>query len=805
MIKFKQLVGEKEVEHFWWDVIRDLFPNSKIEAREVAHKTDGLFVDDENKIRTLIEVKEELQMKSKFDQAKVLIQSIFYIKQFEFKGEKIPKAIFIADKNEAFVLHTNAIIKYLDYNVDWKIAPSQAHKIYPEMVKDISEDPKITPFVFDINDGFNFNAIKNKLIDLNQNVARLIKITDENLNKVYEYFCDNVLVKHTLTTNETANLFISLLISKDNYLHPKKKNTLHSKDYGFINVNEKNYISFFEHFDGEQYSRKEKEKLTEILDRLIQDETRRKKGEFFTPTPFVNLAHKYISDVFGSDWKEKFVVWDCCAGTLNLTRDYKFKELYCSTLEQSDLDTASSMNYNPESTKFQFDFLNDSDDKLPKELLEAINSGKEILFLINPPYIKATPNKGQDGTGICDTIMGNEMKNKKLGIASSQLSSQFLYKICKLQEQNKNIKIGIFNKPNYMTSDGFKDFRNIFLNNFGFVNGFLFNASHFADTKDSWGISFSLWNNIQNDIKDNFTHKLVDYDNYNCEIVFNDNKTLYNCDNSIKSNVIFSNKEKNDVYLPPIKSFITIDDKKEKLGYSKSIGYINNHSNNLMQQNVIFLASSVISANGNKSITDENFSKVMNLFAARKIVYQNWINDKDEYLAPNENHTLYKQYSYDSIIYSLFNNSSQQSSLRQVEYKNKLWDIKNEFFWMSKEEMMNLAEYYDELYQDAKFSEERFVNLKLFGENGLYNMLSPLAKEVLDMATELVKKSIKTRQLMSEEHPEYHLNSWDAGYAQLKLVWKEYHAEDFKKFRDKYKELENSLRPLVYELGFLKK
>ena len=50
-----------------------------------------------------------------------------------------------------------------------------------------------------------------------------------------------------------------------------------------------------------------------------------------------------------------------------------------------------------------------------------------------------------------------------------------------------------------------------------------------------------------------------------------------------------------------------------------------------------------------------------------------------------------------------------------------------------------------------------------------------------------------------------HLNSWDAGYAQLKLVWKEYFPDEFKEFRQLYKNLEDRMRPLVYELGFLLK
>ena len=193
------------------------------------------------------------------------------------------------------------------------------------------------------------------------------------------------------------------------------------------------------------------------------------------------------------------------------------------------------------------------------------------------------------------------------------------------------------------------------------------------------------------------------------------------------------------------------------------------------------------------------------MFSARKLIEVNWINCKDEYLAPNEQHHQYQQFTYDSIVYSLFNNSSQQSSLRQITYKDKLWDIKNEFFWLSKQRMMNLADtnHYTELYSDARTSEDRYVHTLLFGEQDIYNKLSPDAKLVLDKATELVEKSMRQRQLMADDTN--HLNSWDAGYAQLKLVWKEYFPEEFKEFRQLYKNLEDRMRPLVYELGFLLK
>ena len=51
-------------------------------------------------------------------------------------------------------------------------------------------------------------------------------------------------------------------------------------------------------------------------------------------------------------------------------------------IEQSDIDTANQMSYNMEATKFQYDFLNGDYDVLPEGLRTAIDSGKEILFLI---------------------------------------------------------------------------------------------------------------------------------------------------------------------------------------------------------------------------------------------------------------------------------------------------------------------------------------------------------------------------------------------------------------------------------------
>jgi hypothetical protein len=292
--------------------------------------------------------------------------------------------------------------------------------------------------------------------------------------------------------------------------------------------------------------------------------------------------------------------------------------------------------------------------------------------------------------------------------------------------------------------------------------------------------------------------------------IFTDgNKEIYNLDNKKTASIWVREEVKgkvNNIDLPKLSSALEVKQK----GYSNlcegSFGYFHNNGNNVYYNptNVI-LFSSCFSGKSGLSVIPENIFKVTSLFCARKSIISNWVNQKDEYCEPNIIHENYKQYEIDSVVYSLFNSSSQQSSLRQIMYKGQTWDIKNQFFWMSKSEMMELANKnnYTELYNDVRTDSDRYVHILLFGKEGIYEQLSTEAKDVLDSATELVRLSMGMRRNFADETN--HLNSWDAGYAQLKLLWKEYYPEQFKEFRVKYKVLEDKMRPMVYELGFLLK
>jgi hypothetical protein len=727
---------------------------------------------------------------------------IVYIKKFVLDGTKIPNIVLVGDKNEWFVLHVNELFKYLDLDIDWSISPSSAHtnKVLFDL---LMNDNEINPFVFDVT---QIDEIVSKIKNLAKNVVRLVPITPKNMVDVFTHFEKNVLAKNSLNTNQLANLFTQILINPDdNYLHPvKKRKTIVTKAFNEVPVKSKEaFESFFSHFSRE-YTPRQKEDLTAVVDRLIQDVTRRKQGEFFTPTIWVDKAHEYISSVYGEDWKEKYVVWDPAWGTGNLTRDYKFKELYVSTLNYSDIQTAEQMCYNPEAVKFQFDFLNDDYDFLPKGLIDAIESGRDIIVLMNSPYGKPTPNNSllmenkSTTKGMTNTIVGNEMNVEKMGIAASQLYLQFIFKLQKIKSN-----ICMFSTPGFLTQISNKNFRNKFLSEYSLVDGFIMDSGEFADIK-SWGLTFSILKPIEIENKYSFTYDILEK-NENFEIVKIGEKIIYNTDDKINlSEWMEESLPKNNITFPVLESALGVSNILKK-GYSDAIGYINNDSNNVQQQNVVHLMSGVCKANGNKPITSKNFERMVVGFSARKVIKRFWIDDKDEFIKPNCDTEIFNNFKVDSVVYSLFHIHSFQTSMRNVEYNSELWDIKNEFFWMSKEEMMELANNsnYNELYSDVRTDNNRYVHNLLFGEENIYEQLSPDAKLVLDKATELVRMSMTTRSHFADDNN--HLNSWDAGYAQLKLVWKEYFPEEFKEFRQLYKNLEDRMRPLVYELGFLLK
>lgn len=758
-----------------------------------------------NTLRLLSEFKFDYNLNSSMERAKVLIQVIFYLKRFENEGKILPNVILVGDKNECFLLHTNDILKYLDYDLDWSIAPSTAHNKYIETCIELSKEENLRSlYIHEVNDNFSFKDIADKIKDMNKNIKRQIRITEHNLDIAFETFIKRSHIDiNSITPNNLVGVFVGCITDKiDYYPHPNKENTLVTP-YGEIKVNADGYKSYIDYFSRD-YTAIEIRKFTEIADRLIEDVNRRRKGEFYTPKLFVDYAHKMIEEQLGADWRENFVVWDNCCGTKNLTKDYNFAELYCSTLEKSELEMSAK--YNPNSTSFQFDFLNDSLDNIPMGLKNALEQNKPIVFLINPPYATAANQGETSKEGVAKTMVNTKMQENGIGQCRRNLYIQFLYRIMLLKNEYNltNLHIALFSPTSFLSQGSSKDFRNEFLNNFNFVNGVLFNASHFADVKSNWGIAFNIWSNGVTLNTNEFVHTLIDVENN--YIITNGTKCIYNTDNVIPCqdwvNECLKGVKRYDY--PQMTNGINYKQNGTGTIVRNNLGSFVSYSNNVEQNATnVSMFTSAFSNRGNVSIIKDNFSRCVSMFTARKLVEKTWINSKDEYIAPNEGHESWNTFVADSVVYSLFHSASNQSSLRQIEYKGSKWDIKNEFFFMSNERMAELANECGNsyLYSNCITSNDRFVYRWLQEHR---EELSPMAKSVLDKAIELVEKSMKYRPIFNEDNEQYQINNWDCGWYQIKAMLKEYMPNELKAFNDLYKAFAEQLRPMVYELGFLK-
>ena len=306
----------------------------------------------------------------------------------------------------------------------------------------------------------------------------------------------------------------------------------------------------------------------------------------------------------------------------------------------------------------------------------------------------------------------------------------------------------------------------------------------------------------------------------NLEVQTIETKELYNLDNKVKASDWVREpipKRGGSHEFVKLSSGINVKQAGRGTMLPNSIGYMYNNSN-CVEKNPISVAlfSTTFSSGNGVSVRPENFDRLMTLFAARKLISSNWLNGKDEYLKPNTDSEKYPEFSYDSLIFSLFHSSSNQSSLRQVEYGGELKDVKNEFFFMSKETILSLANISSnqECYNDARHSSDRFVTKLIESiENDKDIYFSNEAKVVIDLARELTIDSFKHRKEFDKIKPEYQINNWDCGWYQIKglLNWIVSNGKDdniakkYELFKQSYKELGDKMRPMVYELGFLKK
>lgn len=534
------------------------------------------------------------------------------------------------------------------------------------------------------------------------------------------------------------------------------------------------------------------------------------QGEFFTPDIWAKKSHEYIELELGSDWKEKYVVWDCAAGHGALVKNVKFERLFQSTINQHDVDYLNE-NFK-DSENFQFDFLNDDDSKMPLALRQLLEENFPIIFYINPPFGKTYTSVEQyssDRDYFPSTKLFLErLEKEKFGKSpSSQMYIQFIYKIMMLKEKYNltRMKLAMFAPPFFLTGGTFEKFRKKFIEEFKFKRGFLMDAKNF-DAVSSWRLSFSIFDSPEIDLSyidyDDFTYDVLEVEGE--EIVFFGRKKIYNLDS--KKQALKWIKEgipKAKLDCPQISNPLKF--KEDGRGYMvpDALGFFYNDTNYVKTnvQGVALFSTGFYKGLGSP-ITKENLLKVAALFTARRVfLHPKWYETHDEYMAPL---SLSRSWNDAALIYSLFNNKSFQTSLRGIEYKDKTWDINNYFFWLSKEYVYDLAKKHnnEKILEDIKNAEDTYVHTYLESSFANSNITKyPESTAVLESIKNLFEKSFAARENFDEK---YQLNTWDAGYAQLKWLWKKEFKEDYKDFKKKYKALEKLLGDRIFEFGFLK-
>ena len=840
-------VVEKDVEGVYRSEITRLTGS----AWTSPHGTDGY--TEWSTVRLLLETKYDLDLKNRAASCSVLGQVILYLKKFEQSGEALPNVLLVGDKNECFVLSTASVKGFLDLPIDWSVAPSTGN---PELTSALVNGVNILPYVIDIDENFAFRSLISEIEVLSAGEQATVRASVENLSAIFTYWRDRVFRagkgKQALSSTEQVDVFLRCLFQpSDVFPHPKKKGVLTVPCYpDGVLVSVDQYRSFFAKFS-QGYKPSEIKQFMAMKDRLVEDDDRRRQGAFFTPNLWASEGHREVALHLGASWRKDCVVWDCAAGTANLTRDHHdWGCLISSTAERPDVGAMKDHGWGGENV-FQYDFLNpdaespffapeDGANLIPaavdKVLRAQAAAGKRLVFFINPPYGTAGIQSAKSRAGIAKTVVNGEMKAARLGSPSQQLYAQFMFRCRKVAKEYgfTDYTVGIFCKPTFMSSGSYKKFRNWWYGSHEYKGGFLFQASHFADVSGAWGISFTVWNSggTTSNTAD-LPIRLTDERDF--AVVTDQIKQVYNSDGRQASKWVREPiKGLKGVDAPQMKSGLVLPT--DGVGKTGALGSWANDSNSVMQSGqLVFLLSCAYSRglrNGGGPLYPSNWRRAVALYGARKLVKGNWINDKDEYLVPDTTLPGYEQWVDDCHVYALLHTSNNFTAMRDVQYKGQDWRIKNNWFWKTRQDALEALDTVDTptLYRDCEQEPVKQASVNLItgedetqpwektGDSYFAHLLatgqvtlSPDAQRVLDLMDALWVKSLPERENyyagrgILPKQPDLHLNAWDAGLYQLKHLWRDLFPDEWAELKEAHKALSGRIQGGVYTYGFLKR
>ena len=333
--------------------------------------------------------------------------------------------------------------------------------------------------------------------------------------------------------------------------------------------------------------------------------------------------------------------------------------------------------------------------KMPVELVKKLLNKEKIVFFTNPPYGQAGSGQGKEHKiGATNTRIGNLMKKAKLNRASSELYTQFIYRVQLLTNffeysHNEDLRFFFFNKG-FLTSPEFGEFVSGLTSQFSFQNGFMLNAGEFVGTSEAWGIIFSHWSLKGEKEQKTFPFKVLasrsgkevsELTEWTARKVEKE-ETLTFWMKELGQNPIDKNK-------PGTKGGFEAPDTRtdrSRMGIN-ALGIIMQSGNTVAKSNKFMgLFTMGVAQGNNYDVTRENFERTAITFSIRRAVFislsrhkQGWIRDKDIFKRPPET-ILTDEFIADCVVYSLFDSQSNQTSLRNYEYNGNTYRVENEFF-----------------------------------------------------------------------------------------------------------------------------
>ncbi|MFN8273333.1 MAG: hypothetical protein U0X58_00445 [Flavobacteriaceae bacterium] len=376
--------------------------------------------------------------------------------------------------------------------------------------------------------------------------------------------------------------------------------------------------------------------IIERRDLLVPQDIRERKGAFFTPQKWVELSQKYISDYLGEDWQEEYYVWDCAAGTGNLLAGLTNKyHIYASTLDQADVNVMHERIEHGanllQNHVFQFDFLNDDFSKLPQSLQDIINDEqkrKKLIIYINPPYAEADNRKGDGRTGVAITEIHRKY-SALMGYTKREMYIQFMTRIyCEIPQS----VLANFSTLKNLQAPMFSDFRKFFRAKLEKI--FLTPADTFDNVKGQFPIGFFIWDTNQKE-----TFSSIKADIYDKNGNFSGYKNIWAYDNL---------------------KFINDWVKTYRNTKSESISTIIGVGSDFQNQRLVRFGEpymKVPASNHNWQTTRENLIETSIYYTVRHIIDANWLNDRDQFLYPNDAWKTDKEFQNDCLTYTLFSNN----------------------------------------------------------------------------------------------------------------------------------------------------